>query len=101
MSANATILEKMSTLIPNECKEQCTPFIQSISSCFEKTGGNFGMSMELATGEIKPSGNSIGVYLCTCNSNVKSTNKDNGCGECMKKTPFSIIPEKYESFCGV
>lgn len=64
----ATITETLNTVLPEQCKSECTAWYTNVGDCMSNTGGNFSASVSLSdlstaqfSGDLSP----LGSCLCS------------------------------------
>lgn len=87
--------------VPDECKNQCSPFVNSTSSCIEKSGTMMGFEFNPVDGGLKlVSGNKLAIYLCICSASAKEAVAS--CLPCLSTkycyTP-ALVPADYDGIC--
>jgi hypothetical protein len=88
-------------VVPDECKEQCSLYVNSTTACVEKSGTLLGFEYNPVDGAVKlTTGNRLAIYLCLCNNIAKE--QVIACLPCLSTkfcfTP-TLVPEDYSSVC--
>lgn len=85
----AVFTDMISGVLPNECKEVCSPWTSNLGGCVEKIG-RVGMTIDPVVGGIEVIGDKLGLYLCLCNNEVKTFST--GCLTCISQKNCFIEP---------